>query len=257
MADRNVVGPIEWLTGGGKNRWLRSRWVFIACAAAVMVILTYRLASLPVTDTTPYGIEFELTGTADGALAVLRAYEDANAEPSLLIQARTAIEWDFLLILSYSIGLASLFEWFGRSKPNKADPLLPYAAWGALLAGACDVVENLAMLFMLREYVQEADPSLGLVALIGTLASLTKWTLLSAVVGYAVWEIAKAAGQSNPRVDPNPRPDLQPILPTGGRVAETAPPAAEPAYRETAPSYYKVDVLGAADESPKDEPVTR
>ena len=134
-------------------------------------------------------MELEIPGTSDGVLAVMRALEDEDLHN--LDHARTAIPWDFLVILSYSIGLAALLEWLARRDPDRADALMGYAAWGALLAGAAVVVENLSMLTLLRTYQHDLDANFGLPALIGTLAWVIKWTLLFAVLSYTTWELAK------------------------------------------------------------------
>jgi len=186
------AGPVTRLTRNGHRRWAQSGWVVIVCL--LIAVPAAILAQLPSTPTTP-GIALEIPGTADGALGILRNYEDHrtqdNSNPHDLDRARTAILWDFLFILSYSIGLATLLEWLATRDPDRADALIGYAAWGALLAGACDVVENLSMLTLISKYQHNPEANLGLPALLGTLASLTKWTLVLAVLGYTIREVAK------------------------------------------------------------------
>ena len=241
MSERHLVGPVGLITRRGNHAWAGSPWIFLLCWAIAVVIGVLHLAALPTTFTTPSGLELELPGTADGALAVLRAFDDAGA----LTAARVAIYWDFLLILSYSVGFATLLEWLAARDPDHADPLIGYAAWGALLAGMCDVMENGAMLFMLSQY-DTSQPSLGLIAFLGTLASLLKWTLLSAVAGYTAWEIAKSIGRSMPapRSGGLPIPDNDG---SGGAVAEAVRIIPEPAFAEleTGIAHAPPQVLGA------------
>ena len=189
MSHPPLGGPVSRLTRNGHPSWARSGWIVLACFA--LFVCTARVAKLPTTAATPNGIELEIPGTSDGALAVLRALSDVRNPDANLDRARTAIRWDFLLILSYSLGLATLLEWLAAHDPERADDLTAYAAWGALLAGAADVVENLSMLTLISTYQHHPDANLGLPALIGTIASLIKWTLLFAVVGYTAWELAK------------------------------------------------------------------
>src|SRR5579862_2470526 len=51
---------------------------------------------------------------------------------------------DLVLILGYSVGFATLVEWLASKEPERVDTLTGYAAWGALVAGGADVIENLA-----------------------------------------------------------------------------------------------------------------
>jgi hypothetical protein len=182
------LGPMWLLSPNGRYGWMRSGWIPIGCLLVVGAV--FRLTQLPVTLTTPSGLELELPGTADGALAVLRAFEDAG----VLSRAVTAIYWDFLLILAYSIGLATFLEWLAARDRRDRDALIGYAGWGALLAGACDMLEDSAMLLMLGQYPRPSA-AFALAAVFGTLVSLGKWTLLCAVIGYASWEVAKSIGR--------------------------------------------------------------
>lgn len=221
MSHPPPAGPIARLTRKDHHRWLESGWIVLACL--IVFVSTWSPAGLPRTTTTPTGIELELAGTADGALAVMRAMDDARnpdgSDPHDLDRARTAIYWDFLLILSYALGLTTLLEWLAAKDPEKADILTPYAAWGALLAASADVFENIAMLIMLAEYGHNPRANLGLPALFGTIASLTKWTVLFAVVGYSSWEIAKRIARlfKGKKSDdaPTPTPVPQPPAPQG------------------------------------------
>lgn len=217
MSNPPPASPISRLTRNGRHRWLKSGWFAVACFS--VMVATFSLAGLPRTPAIPTGIELELPGTSDGALAVMRALDDARnpdgTDPHNVDRAQTAIYWDFLLILSYSFGLATLLEWLAAKDPNKADVLTPYAAWGALLAASADVLENIAILIMLTDYRHNPRADLGLPALFGTLASLTKWTVLSAVVGYTGWELAKRIPGLFKNPDDTATPAPKPPAPQG------------------------------------------
>jgi hypothetical protein len=209
-------GPLTRLLVPKRSRRFRYSWLALVCL--VLVIAVFRHAQLPTTPTTPSGLELELPGTADGALAVLRAFDDAGA----LVRARVAIDWDFLVILGYSIGLAAFLEGLAAKNHKDTDALIGYAAWGALFAGLFDVFENIAMLRLLAQYPDEGR-TFALTALAGTLASLIKWTLLSAVLGYSTWEIAKTAGRGFPAPEPARSSD---VPSRGGGRGEVAQPVA-------------------------------
>jgi hypothetical protein len=215
--------------------WVTSPWIIVGCVGIAAAIA--HLASLPTTPTMPSGLELELPGTADGALGVLRALDDAG----LRGQAVKAIGYDFLLILSYSIGLAALIEWLAARDPAHADALVPYAAWGAILAGLCDVGENSAMLTLLHFYPDTSH--MGLVALLGTLASLMKWTLVFAVVGYSAWEVAKSVVRTlgRPRSGPVSHDPVD-VSPGGA--------SGEPAVNAPAQNPYEIPVFVTPDEAP-------
>lgn len=203
MSNSSLAGPVTRLTRNGKHRWLRSGWVILVCL--VIAVPAGYLAQLPTPPALPKGVVLELPGTADGALAVLRALSDArdpdaknekDRDPHDLDRARTAILWDFLFILSYSIGLATLLEWIASRGPERPDALTGYAAWGAIFAGIADIIENISMLTLISTYQHHPDANLGLPALIGTVASLIKWTLVLAVLGYTAWDLAKSIARA-------------------------------------------------------------
>lgn len=213
-----MTGPIQKILN-----WLDKPWLTlgrIAVAAGVLALITAGLAVFPATQITRSALEFELAGTSDGALAILREFVDTKdgGENRLRQQVQLAIYFDFLLIVGYAIGLASLLEWLAVKAGKKADELLPYAAWGAIWAGCLDVVENIAMLTMLQQSTESPGGLLGVAAFVSALAALFKWTLITAVMGYSTWEVLKYLQAT--LIAPGPK----------GTPAETgAPPAPKPA----------------------------
>jgi hypothetical protein len=176
-----VRNPIELLSEQSGLRWISSGWVVIALL--ILTVVTGPRATLPSTFIAPHGVALEMTGTADGALGILRALDDERH----LADAQRAIYWDFPFIFSYSFGLALLLNWLARYRSRMTQGLIAYAMWGALLAGACDVVENCAMLVLIGRYPDHAY--FGLIALLGTVFSLAKWTLFFAAAGYTAVQI--------------------------------------------------------------------
>jgi hypothetical protein len=168
---------------------LRQPWMRSGAFVVVSFIATipfFWLAGLPSPQAGVPGLALEFPGTANTALAILRAFADAD----LLGSVRKAIYWDFLLIPIYVIAFVSLLEWLPRGEHGCRDELLGYAIQGALYAGALDFAEDLGMLFLLGQVSTPEHPLFGLAALLTTLFALFKWTLLVAIGGYSAWELA-------------------------------------------------------------------
>jgi hypothetical protein len=112
-------------------------WLWAIAAVAAGAITTAAAQSFPIVD-------LELAGTAERAADVVQGVD--------LSVIRTAIVWDFLFIFLYAPALFLGSLWarrqftggFGR----RAGTVI---AAGGLVAGALDMVENLAMLAYLRD----------------------------------------------------------------------------------------------------------
>jgi hypothetical protein len=163
-------------------------WMGSGASVALSLILCIPLlwlATLPSPQTGISGPALEFPGTANTALAVLRIFDDAH----LIGKARVAVYWDFALILAYVCFFASLLRWVARG--GSKDELLPLAMRGALWAGALDALEDVGILYLTAHFANPDETWFPIVALLTTLAALAKWTLLSAVAGYSLWELAK------------------------------------------------------------------
>lgn len=175
---------VEWLSGRLEQPWMRSGAFVIASFLATIPF--FWLASLPSQPGMP-GLALEFPGTANTALAILRAFEDAK----VLGSVRSAVLWDFLLIPVYVVAYVSLLKWLALGERGSPDELLGYAIRGAVWAGVFDILEDFGILFLIGRVSTPEHPLFGLAALLTTLFALSKWTLLVAVTGYSVWELAK------------------------------------------------------------------
>ena len=105
-------------------------WAILALIAGA--VTTAAAQGFPIVD-------LELAGSVERADAVVRGVP--------VDTIRSAILWDFLFILLYSVALATGALWAAsRFTSRLARRIGIIAAAGAILAGMFDVVENLAML---------------------------------------------------------------------------------------------------------------
>ena len=122
-------------------------------------------------------VSFELAGSR--AADVLAGWSEAQRRDALLLQGL-----DYLFIVAYATLLATASLALAARLDERAPRLRRLgraAAWGAVLAGAADVVENVPLILMLRSGV--ASPT-G--AAIAQASALLKFGLLLAVVAYLV-----------------------------------------------------------------------
>lgn len=181
----NRLDPLRWL----ERPWMSSGWLVIGSVLAVIPLLW--LARLPDPQPGMSALAIEFPGTANTALAVLRALADAD----LISSVRAAVMWDFLLVVAYVMACVSLLGWLHPDN-GRSDELFPHAIRGALLAGFFDVLEDLGILFLLSHLGDPQHALFGVVSLLTTLFAMCKWTLLVAVTGYSVWELTKKLGAS-------------------------------------------------------------
>ena len=111
---------------------IRWWWMWAILALIAGAVTTAAAQGFPIVD-------LELAGTVERADAVVRGVS--------VDTIRSAILWDFLFILLYVVALATGALWAAsRFTSRLARRVGVIAAGGAVLAGAFDVVENLAML---------------------------------------------------------------------------------------------------------------
>jgi Patatin-like phospholipase len=147
-------------------------------------------------------VDFELAGTA-GVGSILRAWQTSGA----MSAARSALLWDFGFIVFYVLFGALLAAAIARRTHWPWDALGPVAALAVTLAGALDVLENLALLSVLQGSVHNAGPArvlaLAKFALVGVGALAAVVLLLERALSPKVspprlnWEIG--AGSADDR----------------------------------------------------------
>lgn len=95
-------------------------------------------------------VQFELAGTTSVASAII-----TNWGPEGVAMARTSTYFDFIYIIFYSAAIALGCTVAARYSKNEIMAKLGVAfAILTLIAGGCDVIENIAMLQSLQEVTQ-------------------------------------------------------------------------------------------------------
>jgi hypothetical protein len=118
----------------------RTQTLIAFVATVLMVILMAKLGQ-PM-DATPYRITaFELAKTPEKAQEIITTWQ-----PSVTKAAYLQTQVDFLFILAYT-AFAYLWSLFLTENSPQAviRRLGSYMSWAAIVAGGCDVIENLCM----------------------------------------------------------------------------------------------------------------
>lgn len=136
--------PFLWVSESSRTRVF---WVFFAIAVALMIIMQLLGAPLKTADAPAGIVSYELAGSAVVSQGIL-----ASWDARIRAYAGLNLGLDYLFIVSYvgAIGMGcSLLA--ARIRPRAAP--LAWAgialAWGMLLAGALDALENVALLRLL------------------------------------------------------------------------------------------------------------
>lgn len=149
---------------------------------ALFVILTIAMTRMgaPLKNpAAPWGIvSFELAWTGERATRVLESWS-----PQLRSVAEQSLKLDFTYILAYavafSLGCALVADHAGVRRAG-LQRLAALASWGVLAAGACDVIENLALMSELGQ--SASAEALGGAAVAAGLVATVKFLLLSVCV---------------------------------------------------------------------------
>jgi hypothetical protein len=153
-------------------------------------VVSMQFAQIPDGDRYTAGIlPFELAGTAEGALALLRTFSDEG----LTGRVWQALAWDLPLIAGYTLFVCALLAWLAGTGIEH-DPVDRIAAQGIVVAAICDLLEDCSMATMLllqQESLTVASPALGSFAFVGAICALVKWTLIVAVFGHLGWRFWK------------------------------------------------------------------
>lgn len=166
-------------------------------------------AYVPDTPTTPGGmLALEFPGPRSGVLAALGLLDAAKQLGEDAVgrgKVRTALYWDYGFIACYTTTGCFAIFWVVRRR-FKALPesegtgpswLVAQAAIVApIVAGAFDIVENVALLSILDEEVcGKLCANAGLLGSITTLGALFKWTLAVFATAYLVYSLFFVVGQ--------------------------------------------------------------
>ncbi len=140
-----VPDPFVWL--GEDARW-RLFLLTVLLSMAALVALSDQGRELKTTES-PWGIvSFELVGSGEGAARMLAAWGEKGR-----VVAGINLGLDYLFILVYavalSLGAGIAARSHGRFSPFRQQMGI-LLAWGALLAGLLDVVENYALIHILQ-----------------------------------------------------------------------------------------------------------
>lgn len=163
--------PVELIPGGP------ARYVTLAVAAAAFLAVMRATNPPALKEKVPRGIfALEVAGTAEEAGRILNDWGPD------LSPVRSAVWWDFVLILAYGTGLALLCVMAaGAAGPEWLRRLGPVLAWAVFAAAALDVVENVGLLSMIR-----AGPGgpMGVWPRLAQVCAVIKFALIGAALAY-------------------------------------------------------------------------
>ena len=181
---------------------------YLAFAALLVVCfaiwkwMAYLQHKMPATCTTPAQIALATTPAIDDARQIVA---DWRSHPPALRYAKENVLVDFLFVPAYVALFVFLAFWCGTLLPNELWPRVARSmAVLAIIAGACDWVENVGLLMTMA-----GDDFRG-VAMMTTIVSTTKWLLLFVVTFFIVQTIALAIlqrGSSAAPPSPSPTPE--------------------------------------------------
>ncbi|MBC8331653.1 MAG: hypothetical protein H8E28_06705 [Anaerolineae bacterium] len=167
--------PFEQITVSRRQRVF---WVLVALTLLVEAV--FMLTGSPLTtDAAPAGIvSFELAATTPVVESILASWDAVARERAAFIQG---LDFLFIPLYAAAIGLGCIMaaDTFSQ-KMVKVAALGRWLAWGLILAGLLDVVENISLLVML--FVAPAQPW----ALIAAACAVPKFALVLLGLLYAL-----------------------------------------------------------------------
>ncbi|HBR50407.1 MAG TPA: hypothetical protein DEA71_10020 [Nitrospira sp.] len=142
----SIVHPFSWLPQS--YRWYMLAVLFLAAAT-----LAWKLSSQGtplITAGVPNGIlSYEFSWDKLGAEGILHSWNE------LKDVAREQLLWDYPFLIVYPLLLSLACGMMGDALGNAQAVVGGFAAWGVLLAGPLDAVENYALLRMLQSGASE------------------------------------------------------------------------------------------------------
>lgn len=159
-----MTDPYHWLS-------TPLQWLLLAVLTAATLYVGLQLGrqGRPLTTAnTLYGIlEIELPWSSERAGEVIDHWGS-----DLVPTAREQVRFDFLYLLLYPVALSLLCALIAGRAPGAIGFFGIVVAWGALLMGPLDAIENLAILRMLSGSLGAPFPQ------VATIAATIKFTLL-------------------------------------------------------------------------------
>jgi hypothetical protein len=139
-----VPDPFRWL--GDDGQWRLFLLVSIL-SIAVMVALDDQGSRLK-TEASPWGIvSFEFVGSGEAAARMLAGWGERGR---LIAGINLGLDFLFILVYAVALSLGSAIAARSHGRFSTSREIIGYLiAWGALLAGLFDVVENFALIEVL------------------------------------------------------------------------------------------------------------
>jgi len=148
--------PFLWISESSRTRVF---WMFFAIAVALMIVMQLLGAPLKTADAPAGIVSYELAGSAAESQRILASW-DAGTRAS----AGLNLGLDYLFIVSYAAAIGMGCSLLAVSIRQRAGVLAWVGivlAWGQLLAGALDALENAALLRLLLGAEPAAWPAVA------------------------------------------------------------------------------------------------
>jgi hypothetical protein len=167
--------------------------VMLVATALMAVVLGIQGCPLRNPAVAPLGIvSLELAGDAERAQAIIGSWKDLGS--TAVVQV--ILYFPFILFYSFALFFFGLLARQRRVQANKLPELAAaarVAAWGGLVAGVFDCLEDLGLLMMLGGTIGDAIAARTL------LCAIIKFTLIAAVIGVStVAALARPVGGRPP-----------------------------------------------------------
>lgn len=139
-----IVYPFRWLSEDGQWRLFL---LTVILSIAVMIALDDQGRGLKLPES-PWGIvSFEFAGSGEGAARILAAWGEKG---KVLAGINLGLDHLFILVYATALSLGAGIAARSQGRFSERRQQIGYLiAWGALLAGILDVVENYALIEVL------------------------------------------------------------------------------------------------------------
>lgn len=167
--------PLEQIVASRRQRVF---WVLVALTLLVEAVFLLTASPLT-TEAAPAGIvSFELAATTPVVESILASWDAVARERAAFIQG---LDFLFIPLYAAAIGMGCMMaaDTFPRKKLKFA-AVGRWLAWGLIVAGLLDVIENISLLVML--FVAPSQPW----ALIAAACAVPKFTLVLLGLMYAL-----------------------------------------------------------------------